>query len=58
MLNSTGQERGGMADSWAQEPGELSELQESSIKVMAWAVTPASHRLEEGQEKAKLSGQN
>lgn len=43
---------------WAWEPGMLSELQESSIKVKAWALTPASHWPEEGQEKAKLSGQN
>lgn len=42
---------------WAWEPGMLSELQESSIKVKAWALTPASHWPEEGQEKAKLSGQ-
>jgi len=51
MLNTTGQEQGGITDSWARESGEQSESQESSIKVMAWALIPTSHRLEEGQEE-------
>lgn len=58
MLSFTEQEWGVMGNSWAREPGDLSELQESSIKVMAQDLTPASHWPEEGQKKAELSGQN
>lgn len=58
VLRSAGQEQGGMAGSGAQEPGELPESGESSIKAMAWALTPASHQPEEGQEGAKHSSQN
>lgn len=58
MLSCAGQEWGDMANLWTQELGKLSQSQESSIKVMAWALSAASHPLVEGQEKAKLSSQN
>lgn len=37
---------------------ESCQLQKSSIKVIAWPLIPASHQSEEGQDKAKPSGQN
>lgn len=58
MLSCAGQEWGGMVSLWPWELGELSMSQESSIKVMARALSAASHQLAEGQEKAKLPSQN
>lgn len=58
MLSCAGQEWEGMASLCPWELGELSKSQESGIKVMAWALSAASHQLVEGQEKAKLSSQN